>query len=105
MVLTMRALREQDYDEMAARCRRFLTAGQDADGPSSSRHVSSMPPDRASRSAANTMTFPGMMEARKAGGQRDMTTSRAARDSVVIKSSRLGPQLGERNRRLRFAER
>lgn len=73
----MRALREQDYDEMAGRVvDRFLTRGvKMADAAVEEAVHGQLNADQIERlvQAANTMAFLRMMEARKADGQRDMT--------------------------------
>jgi hypothetical protein len=73
----MRALREQDYDEMAGRVvGRFLDGGvKMADAAVEEAVQGQLNADQIERlvQAANTMAFLRMMEARKADGERDMT--------------------------------
>lgn len=73
----MRALREQDYDEMAGRVvDRFLGGGvKMADAAVEEAINGQLNADQIERlvQAANTMAFLRMMEARKAEGERDMT--------------------------------
>jgi hypothetical protein len=73
----MRALREQDYDEMAGRVvDRFLGGGvKMADAAVEEAVNGQLNADQIERlvQAANTMAFLRMMEARKAEGERDMT--------------------------------
>lgn len=73
----MRALREQDYDEMASRVvDRFLDGSvKMADAAVEEAVQGQLNADQIERlvQAANTMAFLRMMEARKAEGERDMT--------------------------------
>ncbi len=73
----MRALREQDYDEMAGRVvGRFLDSGvKMADAAVEEAVQGQLNADQIERlvQAANTMAFLRMMEARKAEGAQDMT--------------------------------
>src|SRR5882672_10121984 len=97
----MRALREQDYDEMAGRVvDRFLTRGVKMAGAAVEEAVhGQLNADQIERlvQAANTMTFLRMMEARKADGQRDMTHEFEPLEtrSVIKSIIDSGPQLGE----------
>ncbi len=96
----MRALREQDYDEMAGRVvDRFLTRGvKMADAAVEEAVHGQLNADQIERlvQAANTMAFLRMMEARKADGERDMTHEFEPLEtrSVIKSIIDAGPPLG-----------
>lgn len=95
----MRALREQDYDEMAGRVvDRFLTTGvKMADAAVEEAVQGQLNADQIERlvQAANTMAFLRMMETRKAEGARDMTHEFEPLEtrSVIKSIIDTGPQL------------
>lgn len=95
----MRALREQDYDEMAGRVvDGFLTRGvKMADAAVEEAVHGQLNADQIERlvQATNTMAFLRMMEARKADGQRDMTHEFEPLEtrSVIKSIIDAGPQL------------
>jgi hypothetical protein len=95
----MRALREQDYDEMAGRVvDGFLARGvKMADAAVEEAVHGQLNADQIERlvQAANTMAFLRMMEARKADGQRDMTHEFEPLEtrSVIKSIIDSGPQL------------
>lgn len=95
----MRALREQDYDEMAGRVvDGFLGRGiKMADAAVEEAVHGQLNADQIERlvQAANTMAFLRMMEARKADGQRDMTHEFEPLEtrSVIKSIIDSGPQL------------
>lgn len=97
----MRALREQDYDEMAGRVvDRFLRGGvKMADAAVEEAIHGQLNADQIERlvQAANTMAFLRMMEARKADGQRDMTHEfdPVETRSVIKSIIDAGPDLGQ----------
>lgn len=95
----MRALREQDYDEMAGRVvDRFLGGSvKMADAAVEEAVNGQLNADQIERlvQAANTMAFLRMMEARKAEGERDMTHEFEPLEtrSVIKSIIDSGPQL------------
>lgn len=95
----MRALREQDYDEIAGRVvGRFLDGGvKMADAAVEEAIQGQLNADQIERlvQAANTMAFLRMMEARKADGERDMTHEFEPLETRSIIKSIIdgGPQL------------
>lgn len=97
----MRALREQDYDEMAGRVvGRFLDGGvKMADAAVEEAVQGQLNADQIERlvQAANTMAFLRMMEARKADGARDMTHEFEPLEtrSVIRSIIDAGPKLDE----------
>lgn len=97
----MRALREQDYDEMAGRVvDRFLSGGvKMADAAVEEAVQGQLNADQIERlvQAANTMAFLRMMEARKAEGERDMTHEFEPLEtrSVIRSIIDMGPNLDQ----------